>query len=112
MSPYPAMLHEQAYARRWEDATRLCRFVKDVSLWSALAVLAAEARNLTTLETCYAAIDQVRANILIFPSGFHDSCCHVAQVDKVEYIQSIKDIPSTEGRNAALALFCHQVCVF
>lgn len=28
------------------------------------------------------------------------------QADKVEYINSIKELPSKEARNAAMALFC------
>jgi len=30
------------------------------------------------------------------------------QADKVQYINHIKEIPSKEGRNAAMALFCRQ----
>ena len=34
---------------------------------------------------------------------------YLIKVDKVEYIQLVKQIPSPEGRAAALAIFCHQV---
>ena len=30
------------------------------------------------------------------------------QADKVQYINHIKEIPTKEGRNAAMALFCRQ----
>jgi intraflagellar transport protein 80 len=37
VSPYPAMLYEFVTNKRWEDAVRLCRFVKNDSLWGTLA---------------------------------------------------------------------------
>ena len=88
ISPYPVVLHEHVTSRKWDEAVRLCRFVKDKALWSSLAVMAAEARHLNTAENAYAEIEEI---------------------DKVEYIKNIKDIPTVEGRNAALAVFCHQI---
>lgn len=44
---------------RWDDAVRLCRFVKDTSLWSCLAAMSAYAKDLSTAEVAYAAIDEV-----------------------------------------------------
>eukprot|EP00050_Salpingoeca_kvevrii_P014958 m.42220 g.42220 ORF g.42220 m.42220 type:complete len:171 (+) comp6080_c0_seq1:2-514(+) len=90
ISPYPALLHKYQMASQWGDAIRLARFVKDDKIWASLATMAAAARELDTAEMAYAAIDEV---------------------DKVEYIQHIKQIPTVEGRNAAMALFCKQVCV-
>ena len=37
ISPYPGMLFEYALSNRWTEATKLCRFVKDETLWSCLA---------------------------------------------------------------------------
>ena len=34
--------------------------------------------------------------------------CTNAQVDKVQFVSHIKQLPSPERRNAELALFCHQ----
>ncbi|XP_032237699.1 intraflagellar transport protein 80 homolog isoform X2 [Nematostella vectensis] len=88
ISPYPAMLHKYCSDSKWDDAVRLCRFVKDPALWACLATMAAYAKELNTAETAYAAIDEA---------------------DKVQYINHIKEIPTKEGRNAAMALFCRQV---
>lgn len=73
--------------RRWEQAARLCRFVKSPAMWAAMASQAAAARELLAAEIAYAAL---------------------GDVDKVQYLQQAKEIPSPEGRAAALALFCHQ----
>ncbi|XP_078693127.1 intraflagellar transport protein 80 homolog isoform X4 [Branchiostoma floridae x Branchiostoma belcheri] len=85
VSPYPSMLHSYVSNSRWDDAVRLCRFVKDEALWACLAAMAAYAKDLNTAEVAYAAIDEV---------------------DKVQYILHIKEIPSKEARNAEMALFC------
>ncbi|XP_063162565.1 intraflagellar transport protein 80 homolog isoform X1 [Candoia aspera] len=58
ISPYPAILHEYVNNLKWEDAIRLCRFVK---------------------------------------------------IDKVQYISSIKDLPSKESRLAHILLFSGNV---
>lgn len=49
--------------------------------------MSAGAKELNTAELAYAAI---------------------CEASKVQYINQIKEIPTPEGRNAALALFCHQ----
>ncbi|XP_013386357.1 intraflagellar transport protein 80 homolog isoform X2 [Lingula anatina] len=84
ISPYPAMLHNFVMGSRWEDAVRLCRFVKDDTMWSCLAAMAAYAKELNTAEVAYAAINEA---------------------DKVQYILQIKEIPLKEARNAEMALF-------
>ena len=68
-SPYPAALHAYAASNRWGEATRLCRFVKDDTLWSCLAAMATSAKHLETAEVAYSAI---------------------LEADKVHYIQYIK----------------------
>ncbi|XP_036393391.1 intraflagellar transport protein 80 homolog isoform X2 [Megalops cyprinoides] len=88
VSPYPALLHEYTASARWDDALRLCRFAKDQTLWACLAAMAIASRELTTAEVAYAAI---------------------GEVDKVQYINSIKDLPSKESSLAHILLFSGQV---
>jgi len=84
VSPFPSLLYEYAQNVEWESASRLCRFVKDQSLWACLAAMALNGQELATAEVAFAAIDEV---------------------DKLQYILYIKDIASAEGRAAELALF-------
>ncbi|NXM70313.1 IFT80 protein, partial [Serilophus lunatus] len=84
ISPYPGILHDHVRASRWEDAVRLCRFVKDQTLWACLAAMAVANQDMTTAEIAYAAI---------------------GEIDKVQYINSIKDLPSQESRMAHMLLF-------
>lgn len=84
VSPYPALLHVYSGFARWEDALRLCRFAKDQTLWACLAGMAMTNRELTTAEAAYAAI---------------------GEVDKVQYINLIKDLPSKESSVAHMLLF-------
>ncbi|XP_072330576.1 intraflagellar transport protein 80 homolog isoform X5 [Scyliorhinus torazame] len=90
ISPYPAILHEYVSASRWDDAVRLCRFVKtttpeeEQTMWSCLAAMAIAHKDLMTAEVAYAAI---------------------GEIDKVQYINLIKDLPSKESRMAHLLLF-------
>ena len=58
VSPYPAILHGYAASQHWEDATKLCRFVKDPVLWACLAGMAVHAKHLDTAEVAYAAIQE------------------------------------------------------
>ncbi|XP_064159238.1 intraflagellar transport protein 80 homolog [Anguilla rostrata] len=88
VSPYPALLHEYAGSARWADALRLCRFAKDQTLWACLAAMAMANRELTTAEVAYAAI---------------------GEVDKVQYINSIKELPSRESALAHMLLFSGHV---
>ena len=43
----------------WEHAIKLCRYVKESSLWSTLAALSLQMQELNTCEVAYAAIDDV-----------------------------------------------------
>ena len=83
MSPYPAVVIRYAMSNRWADATRLCRFVKDDTLWAVLAGMATQAKHLETAEVAYSAI---------------------MEADKVHYIQYIKELPKKELRNAEMAV--------
>jgi len=46
------------FFNRWSDALKLCRFVKDDTLWACLAGMSVNARHLETAETAYAAIHE------------------------------------------------------
>ncbi|XP_046379883.1 intraflagellar transport protein 80 homolog [Haliotis rufescens] len=85
VSPYPGVLHSYANSSRWGDSLRLCRFVKEDTLWACLAAMASYAKELNTAEVAYAAIKET---------------------DKVQFIMNIKDIPVKEARNAEMALLC------
>ena len=84
VSPYPTELFKFVSTRRWEEAVKLCRFVKDDALWASLAAMAIQQQSLDTAETAFAAIKEV---------------------EKLKYILFIKDIPSEEGRRAEIALY-------
>uniref|UniRef100_A0A5F8AG74 Intraflagellar transport 80 n=2 Tax=Macaca TaxID=9539 RepID=A0A5F8AG74_MACMU len=84
ISPYPAILHEYVSSSKWEDAVRLCRFVKEQTMWACLAAMAVANRDMTTAEIAYAAI---------------------GEIDKVQYINSIKSLPSKESKMAHILLF-------
>ncbi|KAB0374163.1 hypothetical protein FD755_014419 [Muntiacus reevesi] len=84
ISPYPAILHEYVSSSKWEDAVRLCRFVKEQTTWACLAAMAVANRDMTTAEIAYAAI---------------------GEIDKVQYINSIKNLPSKESKMAHILMF-------
>ena len=89
MSPYPSLLYSFARDNSWIRCTRLCRSVRDdKTLWAMLAVMAIQAAQLDTAEIALASIELI---------------------DKLQYIQSVKMIPSQEGRNAELALYKRQI---
>ncbi|XP_049774478.1 intraflagellar transport protein 80 homolog isoform X1 [Schistocerca cancellata] len=83
ISPYPSVLHNYAASSNWSDALKLCRLVKDPILWACLAAIATHAKELNTAEEAYAAIDEV---------------------DKVLYIQRIKEIPVAAAKVAEVSL--------
>ncbi|KAJ3106160.1 Intraflagellar transport protein 80 [Phlyctochytrium planicorne] len=87
LSPLPAMLLEISKRKHWEDAIRICRYAKMRELWACLAAMAVAGQDLNTAELAYAAIDEVQ---------------------KVQYICHIRDIPTSEGRSAELALLRKQ----
>uniref|UniRef100_A0AAA9TXJ5 Intraflagellar transport 80 n=1 Tax=Bos taurus TaxID=9913 RepID=A0AAA9TXJ5_BOVIN len=84
ISPYPAILHEYVSSSKWEDAVRLCRFVKEQTMWACLAAMAVANQDMTTAEIAYAAI---------------------GEIDKVQYINSIKNLPSKESKMAHILMF-------
>jgi len=85
VSPYPKMLYEHVDKADFEKAIRMCRFVKDNTLWACLAAMAIYCRELNTVEIALAAIDEA---------------------DKVQFINYIKELPSEPSRSSALAMYC------
>uniref|UniRef100_A0A7S3R5J7 Intraflagellar transport protein 80 n=1 Tax=Dunaliella tertiolecta TaxID=3047 RepID=A0A7S3R5J7_DUNTE len=83
-SPYPTMLYDMLRQGQWEKATRLCRFIKDPSMWATLASMAMANKELNTAETAFAEVDEV---------------------DKLHFVMKLKQVPHEEGRNAELALY-------
>ena len=69
MSPYPTILQNYVSKTSWDDAVRLCRFVKDGALWASLAAMATAAKELNTAEIAYAAINEV---IFLLESQFRE----------------------------------------
>jgi intraflagellar transport protein 80 len=58
ISPYPKMLYEHVERADFEKAIRMCRFVKDQTLWACLAAVSIYCRELNTCEIALAAIDE------------------------------------------------------
>lgn len=88
VSPYPSVLHGYVSSHRWDDAVRLCRYIKDDALWACLAAMSILSKDLKTAEIAYAAIKES---------------------DKVEYIQYIKKLPLKDLQVSEMALFTGNV---
>lgn len=84
VNSHVGLLYKHVLSNSWDKAIRLCRFVKDNSLWGCLAAMAIEAKDLNTAEVAYAAVEEV---------------------DKLQFVLNIKQIPTEEGRSAELCLF-------
>lgn len=87
ISPYPSILFEFCEKQRWEKAIRLCRFVKEQTLWACLAAVSLNSRELNTAEIALAAVESI---------------------DKVQFVNKLKELPSEASRNAHLALYFHK----
>lgn len=84
LSSHHLLLQRLVTSRHWSKAVRLCRHAKDTTLWSCLAAMSISCRELNTASVSFAAIEEV---------------------DKLQYMNYIKSIPSEEGKNAELALY-------
>merc|ERR1719310_2493261 len=83
--PYPQLLYQHYEKGQWEQAVRLCRYIKSPELWASLAAMAIHSRALETVEIALAAIEEV---------------------DKVQFVAHINRLPDDVLRQAELALFC------
>jgi len=59
ISPYPSILFDFCEKNKWDLAIRLCRFVKEHTLWACLAAVSLNSRELTTAEFALAAIEAI-----------------------------------------------------
>lgn len=84
VSPYPQLLYQQYEKGLWDQAIRLCRYVKIRELWACLAAMAIHTRELNTVEIALAAIEEV---------------------DKVQFVAHINRLPDEVLKSAELALF-------
>merc|ERR1719146_457289 len=84
-APYAVMLYQQHEKGLWDQTIRLCRYVKSPQLWTTLAAMALNSRELNTVEIALAAIEEV---------------------DKVQFITHINKLPDEVLKSAEMALFC------
>jgi intraflagellar transport protein 80 len=82
--PFPSLLFDLEARGRWEDALKLCRFVKEDVMFACLAGMALHRRQLQVAEQALAAL---------------------SQIPRVLHLQRIQELPTEEARNAALALY-------
>ncbi|XP_046470778.1 intraflagellar transport protein 80 homolog isoform X2 [Neodiprion pinetum] len=76
-------LHQHIINNRWQDALSLCRIAQNEILWTSMAVMATDAKELSAAEEAYAAI---------------------GRFDKVDYIQYIKLLPNKIEKLAGMTL--------
>eukprot|EP00796_Vickermania_ingenoplastis_P004139 gene4139-2981_t len=84
VSPHSVVIFQLVEKKDWDGATRLARFLKDDVLWAILAGVSIQKGELNVATVSYSALSDLA---------------------KVRYIQTIKGIPTPEGRQAELALF-------
>ncbi|GAB6033115.1 Intraflagellar transport protein 80 [Chamberlinius hualienensis] len=82
-TPYAATLNSYVTANKWDDAIRLCRKLKDTTLWASLAAMALHSKAFSTAEVAYAAL---------------------GEVDKVEIIRQLSKAKLKEVATAEVAL--------
>ncbi|XP_058808827.1 intraflagellar transport protein 80 homolog isoform X15 [Phymastichus coffea] len=76
-------LHRHILNGQWDEAVSVCRIVQSDTLWTCLAVMAIDGRQLNIAE---------------------EACAAVARFDKVDYIRYIKEMPNETERLAEMAL--------
>lgn len=86
--PFAKIMYEHIDNADFDRSIKLCRFVNDRPLWACLAAMSIYCRELDTAEIALASIDEV---------------------DKVQFINYIKELPSEASRNSALALYCKKI---
>lgn len=83
-TPYANLLFDYCEKGKWDLAIKLCRFVKEQTFWACLAANALYQREIDTAEISLAAIESV---------------------DKVQYINTLRNLPSDASRNAGLLIY-------
>ncbi|XP_076654233.1 intraflagellar transport protein Oseg5 isoform X1 [Halictus rubicundus] len=76
-------LHQHILHKRWKEALSLCRIAQNEILWTCVAIMATDNKELSAAEEAYAAI---------------------SRYDKVDYIQYIKSFSNKTQRLAEMAL--------
>ncbi|PBC33240.1 Intraflagellar transport protein [Apis cerana cerana] len=76
-------LYQHILNKKWKEALSLCRIAQNEILWTCMAVIATDNKELNAAEEAYAAI---------------------SRYDKVDYIQYIKSLPNKTERLAEMAL--------
>ncbi|XP_063974091.1 intraflagellar transport protein 80 homolog [Diachasmimorpha longicaudata] len=76
-------LHKHITRDKWQEALSLCRIAQNEILWTCIAVMATEGKQLEAAEEAYAAIERY---------------------DKVDYIQWIKKLPNKTEKLAEMSL--------
>ncbi|XP_077295426.1 intraflagellar transport protein Oseg5 [Arctopsyche grandis] len=76
ISPFPMQLARKVAANQWSQALKLCRIIKDDTLWACLAALSWESKELAVAEEAFAIIKQPH---------------------QVEYIQQLKNPTQIES---------------
>ncbi|KAE9411938.1 hypothetical protein Angca_006320, partial [Angiostrongylus cantonensis] len=65
ISPFVSFLLRYTSQSKWDQAIRLCRHLKNDSMWAVLAGLSTAARNLYTAEIAYGVLEEVRRILLV-----------------------------------------------
>ena len=83
-SPYPKMLLHYCGENEWQKAIKLCRYIKERSLWAFLAAISLQNRKIETAEIALANIESI---------------------EKVNYILKLNDVPSISRQAGLLVYF-------
>uniref|UniRef100_A0A183VCK9 Intraflagellar transport protein 80 n=1 Tax=Toxocara canis TaxID=6265 RepID=A0A183VCK9_TOXCA len=84
VTPFPAALSSYIAASKWDQATRLCRHIKEDYLWGMLAAMAASAKNFHATEIAYGALDEV---------------------EKVSFLRELRAYQSKDVKSALMTAF-------
>ena len=101
---------------KWAEATRLCRFVKDDTLWACLGTFFIFIDVVISLfiYPTITLIYHLWLTFFVFLAGMSTHAKHletaevaysaIMEADKVHYIQYIRELPIKEVRNAEMAV--------
>ena len=107
--PYASVLLAYISSSKWDDALKLCRFVKVIILFIFVLLLVVALTIFFFKEPHLWAILAGAAiyNKELDPAAYAYAALN--EVDKVEYIEYIKQSPSKDIRNAETALLCGNI---